>query len=29
MDMPIIKIVPVEANKLKLKDSIDIPVYVT
>lgn len=28
-DMPVIKIVPVESNKLKLKDNIDIPVYVT
>jgi dynein heavy chain, axonemal len=27
--MPVIKIVPVESNKLKLKDNIDIPVYVT
>ena len=28
-EMPIIKINPVEANKLKLKDSIKVPVYVT
>ena len=28
-EMPVIKINPVEANKLKLKDSIKVPVYVT
>lgn len=28
-DMPVIQIIPVEANKLKLKDNINIPVYVT
>lgn len=28
-EMPVIQIVPVEANKLKLKDNINIPVYVT
>lgn len=27
--MPVIQIVPVESNKLKLKDNINIPVYVT
>ena len=27
--MPVIHIVPVEANKLKLKDSLEVPVYVT
>jgi len=27
--MPIIQIIPVEANKLKLKDSLKTPVYVT
>ena len=28
-DMPIIQIIPVEANKLKLKDSLNTPAYVT
>jgi hypothetical protein len=28
-DMPLIQIIPVEANKLKLKDSLRTPVYVT
>lgn len=28
-DMPIIHIVPVESNKLKLKDCLEVPVYVT
>eukprot|EP01015_Nassula_variabilis_P031715 TRINITY_DN7218_c0_g1_i11.p1 TRINITY_DN7218_c0_g1~~TRINITY_DN7218_c0_g1_i11.p1 ORF type:complete len:581 (+),score=130.90 TRINITY_DN7218_c0_g1_i11:162-1904(+) len=28
-DMPVIQIIPVEANKLKLKDSLRTPVYVT
>jgi len=28
-DMPLIQIIPIEANKLKLKDSIKVPVYVT
>ena len=28
-EMPVISIIPVESNKLKLKDCIDIPVYVT
>ena len=27
--MPIIQIIPVEANKLKLKDTLKTPVYVT
>jgi dynein heavy chain len=27
--MPLVEIIPVEANKLKLKDSIKVPVYVT
>jgi len=27
--MPLIQIIPIEANKLKLKDSIKTPVYVT
>lgn len=27
--MPVIQIIPIEANKLKLKDSLDTPVYVT
>jgi len=27
--MPLIQIIPVEANKLKLKDSLKTPVYVT
>lgn len=27
--MPLIQIIPVEANKLKLKDSLTTPVYVT
>ena len=27
--MPLVEINPVEANKLKLKDSIKVPVYVT
>jgi len=27
--MPIIQIIPVETNKLKLKDSLATPVYVT
>ena len=28
-EMPLIQIIPVEANKLKLKDSLKTPVYVT
>jgi dynein heavy chain, axonemal len=28
-EMPIIQVIPVEANKLKLKDSLKTPVYVT
>lgn len=28
-DMPLLKIIPIESNKLKLKDSLDTPVYVT
>jgi len=28
-EMPLVQIIPVEANKLKLKDSIKVPVYVT
>lgn len=28
-DMPIMEIIPVEASKLKLKDSLRTPVYVT
>lgn len=27
--MPLLQIIPVEANKLKLKDSLRTPVYVT
>lgn len=27
--MPVIQIVPIEANKLKLKDCLETPVYVT
>jgi dynein heavy chain len=27
--MPLIEVIPIEANKLKLKDSLDTPVYVT
>lgn len=28
-EMPVLQIIPIEANKLKLKDSIKVPVYVT
>jgi len=28
-EMPLVMINPVEANKLKLKDSIKVPIYVT
>lgn len=27
--MPLVQVIPIEANKLKLKDSFDTPVYVT
>lgn len=28
-EMPLIQIIPIEYNKLKLKDSMKVPVYVT